>query len=101
MEGQSVIKSAQFIPSKDENNGLKISKNIHLALAEDNTEAVEELKGGEDMTLYEDAGGYSGRRPPACADGHLIKPGLEGEMAGLAGEDVGHGGNPWMQTVIS
>jgi hypothetical protein len=66
-----------------------------LAPDEDGAEAVEELKGRDDVTLHQYASTERGRHPPSCADGHFVEPLLERELAHhavAAREDVGHGG---------
>ncbi len=51
-----------------------------LVLNEDSTEAVKELEGRDDVTLYQQRSCDRGGGPPACTDGHFIEPLLEREL---------------------
>ncbi len=53
----------------------------YLALDEDGAETVEELEGGNDVALDQDRGYYCSARPVARADGHLIEPLFQRELA--------------------
>lgn len=56
-------------------------QSAYLALDKDGSEAVEELERGDDVALDED-GCYDGSAGPvARADGHLVEPLLQRELA--------------------
>ena len=63
----------------------------YLVLDEYGTEAVEELKGCDDLALNQDAGCDGGGGPPPGTHRHLIEPGLKGKVA-AGSQHAGHDG---------
>lgn len=61
-----------------------------LILDKYRSQAIEELKGSEDTALDENTGDDCGGSPDARADGHLVEPLFERQLAYLATEHVGH-----------
>lgn len=58
-----------------------LQERTDLVLDEHGAETVEELEGGDDMTLHQQRGRDGGSGPPARTDRHFVEPLLEGKLS--------------------
>ena len=92
MPHMNVVMSRQNCRLLAMHTSVNVSTCPHLLFVEDSSKAVEELKGREDLALYQHAGDYCRCCPPSRAHRHLEEPLLQRYSASFSTQYCSHVG---------